>query len=238
MTQMGIKWKNNTPHLVYLRTVILLFFGILIFSSCFKIPKPSTTTVDNLFMLPGQWTCISYADSGICWSGKDSLQYHLRSPGDGNGYSPAQEFYLAFQTTTYEKFFDFIFFDQKLRRLYRDSVVIRQILPYDENKKRLFPCGDCNGIADINFLNNHYMVPFKAASYLMNHLNMYDFIEKRDHQYYTSIFLPKTNGLQLGCEIRSTSQNLELIVLFKPNDIAKFELYMVHHLTPLFKNGK
>ena len=68
----------------------------------------------------------------------------------------------SFNTYFYKKFFDEIYFDEKLQKLFLDSVQILDVYPTINPITPMFKCDNCNALAELKFKKRLFKFPFQT----------------------------------------------------------------------------
>jgi hypothetical protein len=171
----------------------LIFVSLLLFilQGCIGPKGNIVTKIDDEFSLPGHWKHKrTDAYHGYCTRQGDTLFYNRKNLSESENLSPILDFNQAFRSYHYEFFFDFIFFDKKLRRLYRDSVKIDSVRLLTDNVKLILPCKGCNSYAGITFRGQHYLYPHSLPQDLVDIMQIFDVYEKEKPGEYFIIHIP------------------------------------------------
>jgi hypothetical protein len=161
----------------------LVFLGSL---SCSRNKLHKTTMVFSSVGIPGEWACSVTSDllpkEAVCCQKNDTLHILQGKPENLENKSAYIDFLMAFRHYHFETFFDYVFLDKKVKRLYRDSITIDTMLTYQNNMSVVMPCFGCNVVAQITFRNQKYLVPHLLNSQLLQYF-----------EHYNQTFSPKSN---------------------------------------------
>lgn len=209
------------------RDILWLMLAFITFQGC----KTPITIVDKQISLPGEWICqtqpnINNIDTYDCVQKRDTIVIQHAKDIMLINKNPVLDFAYAWKTYHSEPFFDAIFFDKKVRALYRDSIEVISVYEYNNQKDLIMPCVRCNGFAEIKFRRNYYKVPHRFSDEMLNIIKSYDRTIYFDDKYLEStIFISKNSVLPSFIQIQS-SNGLYLITLTtKKRSENQFKLF-------------
>ena len=108
-----------------------------------------------------------------------------------------QEFYAVH----YNKFFDRVLLDPKVKKLFRDSVTIREVVVL-EGPSDSISCSNCNVVAKLEFKKSIFDFPAQMSDKALYDDRCHIFKSENNDQYEKLIFLSKgkcgTNGILLS----------------------------------------
>ena len=193
-------------------STLLFIFVIGGLYSCYVKNNRQTTKVGHLFDIQGKWAVkAARSENGIagyCHRGGDTLFFSKKPVSGTQLESPALDYLFAFRSYHHTTFFEYIFLDKKLNRLYRDSIIVDTVYKYEGQKGLVYPCRGCNAVADIRFRLSSYLVPHSLEPHLMKRLESFMFIQKTTFKGHLSTYYPKdgTSG-DVGCQFVSSSMD-------------------------------
>src|SRR5690606_20333292 len=118
-----------------------------------------------------------------------------------------EEFALSFKGYYHNNFFESIYFDKKLYKMYRDSVEIINIEKNLNLLNTVIDCKPCNAVAQLKFRKTDYYFPFTVDTSLVNILDDYHFHHIEDEFSKTKYYIAKTGTLASGMLVQPKSQN-------------------------------
>ncbi len=114
-------------------------------------------------------------------------------------------FVQSFRAYYHTKFFDSIFIEEKLRKIFLDSVRIHKVWPKTSNSSHrlLFECIPCNAVAELEFNNVLHYFPFQSNDQYIEDYGMYFFDIKQwqggtSTKYFTKDQLGEPVGIFLN----------------------------------------
>jgi len=198
---------------------ILLVGLICFFISCSIKPSQDKlkTNVDDIFFIEGICTFDSAASmdsiTGIIQCVDIVLRYNYSKFNSSGPVTEEEEFKNAFRGNYHVKFFEKIYMDSKLNRMFIDSVAIKNIQPIGQsNFNLLFPCSSCNKIALLTFRNRSYFYPFYSNN---SDTNNYQIKEDTINGYYRKLFYAMTDSFPSGLffqPLNKSKDNNNLII--------------------------
>jgi hypothetical protein len=196
---------ENTMKSIHIFIFLISFLHLLNLSSCCIYKTVRKTEISGTFSISGNWKCSDDKKndivSGVCTCKKDSLFYTSADNGMLENLSPTVDFYIGFKSIHFEKFFDQIYFDKKLRYAYRDSVFVTDIFEPNDSISAVYPCKNCNAMIQFKFLSSTYIMPYTFTDKMNERINNYHFYEKKSENFFHSTFISKNNQGKSGCQI-------------------------------------
>ena len=141
-----------------------------------------------------------------------------------------EDFANGFRGIFYVKFFDLIHIDQKVHRLFLDSVKVLDIRRPKPEDKLLFPCPNCNAIATVSFRNRIYQYPYtnnKSLWTMSDYEVTVDTILGYKRKLYMATNDSLPSGLFLSPVINPRQANkLSVVIHTKVDPVAARKLLM------------
>ena len=89
-----------------------------------------------------------------------SFSYDYGMYGARGPQTPKEQFRASFDSYHYSKFFEIIHIDSKVQELFKDSILVENVVLAEKNtKKLLFDCKPCNAVAHITFRGKSFYYP-------------------------------------------------------------------------------
>lgn len=198
-------------------TIYLSFILLLVSTTtCSTKSTQQTTVVFSNILIPGSWICNESKDTlnkrALCRHGKDSLTIVQDKFENLENKSAYIDFLMAFRHYHFETFFDYIFLDKKVKRLYRDSITIDTIIKHQNHMSTAIPCYGCNIVAQITFRNQKYAIPHQLNSQLLLYFEQYKQTFTHKPGQYSTYF---NNSLKNG---------LSFVQIFEPSKLLITEI--------------
>lgn len=213
------------------------FVFLLSINSCTVMKAKKKTDINGIFSVSGKWQCLNKVEngiaSGVCTCKKDTLLYTGAKDVSLENLSPAVDFYIGFKTIHFEKFFDQIYFDKKLRYAYRDSVFVTNIHESNERIQGIYPCKNCDVMVEFTFLSNTYFMPYTFSDELEEKFNAFVYHEKRTPNYFHSIFINKSDKGISGCQFTSKAFSVNTHIYLKSNRSPQAIQHILCGITPI-----
>lgn len=115
-----------------------------------------------------------------------------------NGYptptSLEWSFRNAFYAYHYNKFFDQVYMDPKVKKIFRDSVKIIEIITEIEKDEMKKGCSNCNAIAKLQFKKKVFDFPYQMDEKKMVEVKKYKFNSDTTNGFKSVIFQDKNNA--------------------------------------------
>lgn len=178
-----------------MKRIIFLFVFFLSWSCHVNNIQPSS---NHLFSIMGncKFSKLQGIDSeiGLVKCGNTELKYEFGRYSSTGPISDTEKFKMAFRGKYYVDFFEKIYIDSKLYKLYMDSVQIIRIDTLKvHNKSLLFDCSSCNRLAILKFRKSWFKFPFYSNQALSDD-TLWSFHVDTIENYKRKIFLSHTNG--------------------------------------------
>ena len=118
-----------------------------------NVHKSNWTSIDSLFAVKAPLRLVEKGESqGSLVYQKDTFQYRYSHDQTFGPTTVRHEFMDAFRGNYYYKFFEYIHFDTRFHRKYRDSVQLMQIdMSACDQQTSLYECQACNACAKLKF---------------------------------------------------------------------------------------
>jgi hypothetical protein len=152
---------------------------------------------------------------GTIQCGTISLQYTKGIQAYSGPLTETEKFALAFKGKYHTVFFEKLHIDEKLYKMFIDSVDIIQVIPFAESTSKPFiPCTACNYMAELEFRNRSFSYPYFATPDTQQQEG--DFSIKIDGEFQRKFYLTR-DGLGSGIYFKHTKkkkqdQNLSIEV--------------------------
>ncbi|MFZ1749645.1 MAG: hypothetical protein WAU01_05620 [Saprospiraceae bacterium] len=130
------------------------------------------------------------------------LRYHTGTGSDTGPFTELEEFRLAFKGNYFAKFFEKIYIDSKLYRMFRDSVEVLHVTSKsDFLKDGLFDCSVCDRVGVLSFRGRLYYYPYYIPKNI-DELNSYQILTDTVDVYYRKIYIATFDSLSSGLYIK------------------------------------
>lgn len=152
---------------------------------------------------------------GSIQCGTISLQYTKGIQAHSGPLTETEKFALAFKGKYHTVFFEKLHIDEKLYKMFIDSVDIVQVIPMSESSSKPFiPCTACNYMAELEFRKRSFSYPFFTTQDTENQED--DFSVKLDGEFQRKFYVTH-DGLGSGIYFKHTNkkkqeQNLSIEV--------------------------
>jgi hypothetical protein len=187
-----------------IKFIFLLGF-ILAYACKTKLPKDISNSFENEYFHIQGVMCIDSLYSGIdcIVGGLDCNGIQLNYEISNAAYTGPQDlkelFKNNFKAYYYKKFFDELHMDQKVFKLFIDSVAINKVVPLDTMSKLMFECSNCNALATIIFKKKQFNFPFQTNEKYIIAANSYKIEYKEDNGYLAKSYsLHSFQALPIG----------------------------------------
>ncbi len=155
---------------------------------------------------------------GNLYCGNVSFDYDFGKYSYSGPVTLEEDFYQSFRSIFYANFFEKIHIDQKVYKLFVDSVKIVSINKYREDAKNLFSCKTCNSTASLKFRGRSYLFPYSNNDELWKQDDYRIVVDTLDGVvrkiYYSNIdslqsglYLYKKDELRGGDKLSLTTNN-------------------------------
>ncbi|MBK9256928.1 MAG: hypothetical protein IPM42_15710 [Saprospiraceae bacterium] len=201
---------------------VLLSYAIMMVTvlSCSPKLKPTVLQLTTRQAIIIQNKCIDHRISGLFGETGSIqcedilLEYKFGQNIDQGPLSPKEEFNQLFKGYYYHKFFEKVYLDEKVHKLFIDSVQLIKLTPFQYDKEYLFNCPGCNAAASLKFKNKIYEIPYNSTIDPAND-NQYLFTLDTFDIYERKIFLSKNPELSSGVylsELKNKKSSSKLLI--------------------------
>jgi len=142
------------------------------------------------------------------------LEYIFGQNIDPGPLTPQEEFSQQFRGYYYQKFFEKVYLDEKVYKIFIDSVKLLAITPYSDTTDYLFNCASCNASARLKFKNKIYNIPY-SSSVLFPSSGIYTFSVDTTGGYERKIFISKEPEIASGVffkELKDKKSSSKLMI--------------------------
>ena len=142
-----------------------------------------------------------------------SLSYDYGFYSNSEPESMTESFSKSFYAYYSSKFFDAIFFDNRMREIFKDSVQIMKVDNQIVDEKYIINCKDCNATAYLKFNDITFLYPFIVNDKVVMNQRKFDIDRIIISDYYKKIYISKegkSSGVfiaPLGKPIKNRKKN-------------------------------
>jgi hypothetical protein len=104
-----------------------------------------------------------------------------------------ESFKSSFRSYHHRSFFQKIHMDEKLYRLFIDSVNIISVFKKDDNEKAMFTCNNCTHIAKLQFKGSDFLFPYQASVDAIQSDSLHSYYHDKIGEYNRKIFISKNS---------------------------------------------
>lgn len=177
---------------------IILIFGFAFILACKpKMPYTENSGFENEYFRLQTTKCLDSLLPGI-----DGIVGELICNGIKYNYEVAwapfigpeslkNSFTNSFNAYFYKKFFDELYFDEKLHKLFLDSVQIIDVYPSINPNTSMFKCDNCNALAELIFKKRMFKFPFQTNRKFIEEYDVYEIKYDTIGDYIKKSFLLK-----------------------------------------------
>jgi hypothetical protein len=154
--------------------------------------------------------------------GEIKLYYDYGMYSNSGPKSLYESFKTSFKSYHHRSFFQKVHLDEKLYRLFIDSVNVISVLKNDDHVKPMFVCKNCTHVAKLQFKGSDFLFPFQASVDAMQSDSLHTFYYDMLGEYNRKIFIAKNSnegGLYLFHF--KDKQRKKLSVIGETNDKSK-----------------
>ncbi|NNF36015.1 MAG: hypothetical protein HKN68_18040 [Saprospiraceae bacterium] len=136
------------------------------------------------FYAPGGFT--SNKDLMLFYKGADTIRV-VAGKNNNLPLSLEESFMNAFNAYHYNKFFDKVMMDPKVKKIFRDSVQLVDIFPTEG--KNVTGCSNCNVLAKIKFKKKVFDFPVQMSETELNDHHCYMLLDQSNEKYKKLIYI-------------------------------------------------
>ncbi len=130
---------------------------------------------------------------------------------------PKWQFKNAFNAVFYNDFFDRIYLDDKVKRIFKDSVAVDTVIRKNQfNGSLMFDCDPCNVVGQLQFKGSKFYYPATLGTTIEEtiHRYLFDIIDEETYVFTAADHMGKivsSNTGKSGILIRSKSMKWDLV---------------------------